>query len=395
VLLEAVSAARAAGSSERFAQAVLGLGTVFVDEGNEGGSVDENLVSLLEESLASLPESVALRANVLVRLATELHFAGDRDHCLALCVDAEAIARGTDDADALAAVYCARHYALYGAPDVQERLALVAEIQSLRTGARPQHRWLRDYVELGDFAAVAAAAAHLDRQIATSSIASDHYYPAVWRAADAALRRDLDVAEDAANEAFEVGRSAARGPLGVAAVWAAQIFAIRLFDGRLGELRELVDTTADASPSRPIWRAAAAYMHLELDEPERAEQHFGRLRTVGFSKLPHTVDRPLTLAMLAWVAGEIGTTTDARELRRQLLPYRDFLVVLGTAAPSVCAGPMTYPLAMLEARLGNTDRATGLLLQAERKATEIGATRWRDRILRSRARVDQRLAPHA
>jgi hypothetical protein len=389
VLLEAVTAARTAESSERFAHAVLRLGGVLVDEGYEGGAVDERLVSLLEESLATLPESSPLRAKVLVRLAMELHFAGDRDRCLALCADAETIARRSDDTDALATVFSAQHYALYGAPDVQERLALVTEIQALRTVARPQHRWLRDYLELGDIHAVEAAAAHLERQVATSGIASDRYYPAVWRATEASLRGDLDLAESAANAAAEVGRSAARGPEGVAAVWAAQIFAVRLFDGRLAELCELVDGSADAAPSRPIWRAAAAFMHLELQEPEQAEMHFRDLRRAGFSRLPHTVDRPLTLAMLSWVAAEIGSVADARELRHHLQPYRECLIVLGTAAPSVCAGPAAYPLAMLETRLGHTDAALDLLLQAEVKATQIGATRWGDRIRRSRARVEQ------
>jgi hypothetical protein len=327
---------------------------------------------------------------VLVRLGTELHFAGDRDRCLALCADAEVIARESDDTDALAAVFSARHYALYGAPDVQARLALVPEIQALRSVARPQHRWLRDYLELGDMQAVEAAAAHLDRQVATSGIASDRYYPAVWRATDAALRRDLDVAEGAANHAADVGRSAARGPDGVAGVWTAQIFAVRLFDGRLAELRDLVDEAADATPSRPIWRAAAAFMHLELQERDLAEKQFELVRRAGFSQLPHTVDRPLTLAMLSWVAAEIGSVADARELRRQLRPYGDLLIVLGTAAPSVCAGPAAYPLAMLEARLGRADVAGRLLAQAESQAQQIGATRWRDRIRRSRARLEPR-----
>jgi hypothetical protein len=49
---------------------------------------------------------------------------------------------------------------------------------------------------------------------------------------------------------------------------------------------------------------------------------------------------------------------------------------------------MTYPLGMLEARLGNSDAALGLLLQAEQKATQIGATRWQHRIRRSRKRVE-------
>ena len=93
--------------------------------------------------------------------------------------------------------------------------------------------------------------------------------------------------------------------------------------------------------------------------------------------------------MLWWVAAEIGSIADARALRSQIGPYRESLVVLGTAAPSVCAGPTAYPLAMLEARLGQTEAALGLLLQAERKATQIGALRWRDRIRRSRRRVEQ------
>src|SRR5207237_1186072 len=162
--------------------------------------------------------------------------------------------------------------------------------------------------------------------------------------------------------------TAARGPEGVAGVWAAQIFAVRLFDGRLGELGDLVDAAADATPSRPIWRAAAAFMHLELQEIDRAEMHLTLLRRAGLSQLPHTVDRPLTLAMLSWVAAEIGSVADARELRRQFRPYGDLLVVLGTAAPSVCAGPAAYPLAMLEARLGRTDAATRLLAKAEAQA---------------------------
>jgi hypothetical protein len=393
VLLEAVSAARAAQNPERFARAVLRLGGVMVDEGMEGGAVDARLVSLLDECLAELPQSSPMRARVLVRLAGELHFAGDRDRCLALCQDAESIARHADDADALASVFAARHFALYGAPAVEERLALVTEIQALRTVARPQHRWLRDYLELGDMQAVEAAAAHLERQIAASGIASDRYYPAVWRATEAALRRDLDVAEAAANEAADVGRAAARGPEGVAGVWAAQIFAVRLFDGRLAELRDLVDSSADATPTRPIWRAAAAFMHLELHDPEPAEVHFHHLRRIGFSQLPHTVDRPLTLAMLSWVAAEIGSIADARELRRQLRPYRDLLIVLGTAAPSVCAGPAAYPLAMLEARLGRTDAAAALLTRAELQATRIGAERWRERIIRSREEIQPARVP--
>jgi DNA-binding SARP family transcriptional activator len=391
-LLDAVDAARASREPEMFADAVLHLGGVLVDEGFEGGEVDERLVALLQEAIAGVADTSPRRARLSVRLAEELHFSGARDRCLALCDEAEAVARAIGDADTIAVVLGARHYTLYGTPDVAQRLALLTELQTLRTRPRADARWPRDYLELGDLEAVEAAAAHLERQIGAFRIASDRYYPAVIRATLAALRGDLADAEDAANEAVEVGRLGARGPGAVAGVWAAQLFSVRLFDGRLGELVEFVDAAADATASRPIWRAAAAFMHLELNDVDGADAHFAHLRARGFARIPDTLDRPMTLALLSWVAAQLGTAADARALRRMLLPYRDLFVVLGAAAPSVCAGPAAYPLGMLEARLGNHDVADALLAQAERATTAAGAAPWRDRIRRDRRRVTQTAA---
>jgi hypothetical protein len=387
-LLDAVACARDAGDADAFAAAVLRLGGVMVDEGFEGGAVDERLVALLEEAIDGLPAGTPSHARCSVRLAGELHFAGDRARCLDLCTAAEAAVRRSGDGDGIAAVLEARHYALYGAPAVDERLELLDEAQRLRSSSRPDPRWARDYLELGDLTAFVAAAAHFERRIASAGIASDRYYPAVWRATVASLRGDLANAEALAAEAAEVGRAAARGPVAVTGVWAAQLFSIRLFDGRLAELRDLVDASADANPGRPVWRAAAAFMHLELGDAEAADRQFDHVRAIGFDRLPETLDRPLMLALLAWTAAEIGTASDARELRRLLRPYRDLLIVQGASAPSVCAGPATYPLGMLEARLGRIDAAVALLTDAEQQADQIGARRWRDRIREARGRVD-------
>jgi tetratricopeptide (TPR) repeat protein len=386
-LLDAVERARTVDDATLFATAVLYLGRVLVDEGFEGGTVDTHFVDLLEEAIAGLDDRSPVRAQLSVRLASELHFAGDRARCLTLCDDAERFARQANDSETLAIVLGARHYARYGTPDVHERLAVLTEMQTLQTRVRPDARWARDYLELGDLHAVEASTAHLERQLATSAIASDRYYPVVLRSTLAALRGELGAAEDAANEALEVGRAGARGPVAIAGVWAAQIFAVRLFDGRLAELADTVDTAAASTPQRPIWRAAAAFMHLELGAHDRAAAHLRYLRRAGLSSLPDTLDRPLGLALLAWVAAEVGSLADARELRRQLRPYRELLIVQGAAAPAVCAGPCSYPLGMLEARLGRDDVAVELLEHAEAVTTEIGAWRWGDRIRADRARL--------
>jgi DNA-binding SARP family transcriptional activator len=382
-LLDAIAAARGVDDPVPFARAVLGLGAVLVDEGFEGGMVEDRLVDLLEEAMVRLPDGAPLRTHCAVRLAQELHFSGARSRCLALCADAEARATRADDPEVLAAVLGARHYALYGTPDVGSRLELLARIATLRSSVRPDPRWLRDYLELGDLDAADAAARHLERQVAASGIASDRYYPAVWRATRAALRGELEVAEAAAGEAAEIGRNAARGPVAVAGVWAAQIFTVRLFDGRLAELVDLVDAAAAATPTRPIWRAAAAFLHHELGDDACARAHLDHLRRTGFEALPDTLDRPLTLALLAWVVADLGALTDVRALRHLVRPYRDLLVVLGAAAPSVCAGPMTFPLAMLEARLGRQPVAAACFADAVAATDRIDAPRWRDRIQRA------------
>jgi hypothetical protein len=207
----------------------------------------------------------------------------------------------------------------------------------------------------------------------------------VLRATLAAMRGDLELAEKAADAAAEVGRASARGPEAVTAVWAAQIFAVRLFDGRLAELRDAVDQAAADAPERPIWRSAAAFLHLELGDRDGARAHLQHLRAVGFAQLPDSLDRPMTLALLSWVVAEIGTRADARELRRLLRPYRPLLVVLGAAAPYVCAGPVSYPLGMLEARLGNEHAAAQLFASAAAQAEAVGARPWCERIARTRA----------
>jgi hypothetical protein len=259
-------------------------------------------------------------------------------------------------------------------------------MQTLQTG-RPDPRWQRDYLELGDLTAADNAAKIFERRAENSGFATDRYYPAVWRATRATMRGAFEEAQDLANEAASIGRASARGPDAVAGVWAAQLFAVRLLEGRLHELRDIVDQTAELNVARPIWRAAAAFMHLELDEISAARSHLEAVRVRGYDHLPDTLDLPLTLALCAWVAARVGTVADCRRLHRRLRPYSDLCIVQGGPAPSVFAGPATHPLALLAARLGHAEEADELFDQAITTAGRIDATAWLERIIRDRTRV--------
>jgi len=385
-LLEAVVLARAQRDPEEFGRAVVALGALLRDEGFESGAVDRELVSLIDEARASMPEPSALRARLEARLAMELHFDGDRDRCTELAALAEADAVASDDADAIAVALAARHYSLYGSPNVHDRLAIVAEIQSLGT-RRPDPRWTRNYLELGDIAAADAADSRFERRRATGGIASDRYYAAVWRATRALLVGELPLAEAASADAARIGRESARGHAGVGGVEAAQIFCLRMFDGRLAELAPMVDALADSNPQRPVWRAAAAFVALEIGDRRRAEAQYRALRSAGFDRLPDTVDLPATLALLSWVAADIAGLADTRLLLRRLRPYAGLFLCVGASAAALCLGPASYPLAVLEARLGRLERAALWFEQARHEAERAGARPWMARLLFDRARL--------
>ncbi len=385
---DALNEAVRSGDPTSYAEAVLMRTRLLVDRGFEGGAVDGELVGHLERAIAQLEPPNALRARLAARLAGELHFAGDHDRCDELARNAVAEARACDDPDAQHVSLAFLHYTLFGTPRVHERLELLREMQWLQTG-KPDPRWQRDYLELGDLAAAENAAKIFEHRAATSGFATDRYYPAVWRATVATLRGQLDVAEVAAGEAADIGRASARGPQSVAGVWGAQLFAIRLFDGRLHELRDLVADTAALNRSRPVWTAAAAFMHLELDDTAAAEEAFDHLRTHGFDRLPVTLDLPLTLALCAWVGARLGTLEDCECIAQELEPYRDLSIVQGGPAPSIYAGPASYPLAVLAARLGRRDEAVDLFEQAATSAQRVDAPLWLERMRRDQAQALQ------
>lgn len=383
-LAEAAELARELGNGELIAHVTLIAASLLVDDGFEGGTVDYSLVGMLQDAIEALPDGSGSRARLRARLATELHFSGDRDRCERLAIEAESEARAANDVDALASALAARHYAMYGAPDVRRRIELLHELQSLRATVRPDPRWARDHLELGDIEAFDDATARFEYLLERASVASDHYYPAVWRAARAIVAGDLDRAEELAARAAAVGRDAGRGPTAVAGVQAAQTFAIALFRETLAGHADVVDALATSSPDRPAWRAAAAFLHAETGDLAGAIDHYTELRVAGFASLPSTVDLPVTLALLAWVCAEVGDTDDARELTRLLLPYSDLALVIGATAPAVCAGPAAYPLAVLHRRLGDHAAAELWFDRAEAMARRMCSPPWLDRIRRAR-----------
>src|SRR5690606_7585638 len=119
VFLDAAALARDLDDAERLAAAALGYA------GKTGfyfsGRVDDVLVALLEEALATLPtgDSVA-RVQLLARLSVALYWTDQHQRRDVLSEEAVAMARRLDDPATLAMAIHSRRYAQWG-PDQFER----------------------------------------------------------------------------------------------------------------------------------------------------------------------------------------------------------------------------------------------------------------------------------
>jgi tetratricopeptide (TPR) repeat protein len=196
----------------------------------------------------------------------------------------------------------------------------------------------------------------------------------VWAATRALLCGPLDRVEDLAAAALEVGQRT-RGPDAVLAVYSAQLFGLRLLQRRLDELEPAMEVYADASPNRPVWRAALAFALADDGRLDEAGEAYERVVGGGLDALPATVDLPPTLTLLAWTCARLRDAARAAELYERTLPWADLYVVVGVT-PAVCAGSFHHPLGVLAATAGHRDRAETHLRAAVACDERIGAGPW-------------------
>ncbi|MEA2474079.1 MAG: hypothetical protein QOE06_1994, partial [Thermoleophilaceae bacterium] len=211
-LQRAYGLARKLESPDRLARAALAYGAGL--GGFEFGRVDDTLVRLLREARAALGgEDGALLARVTARLAVELYFSASAEERADLSGEAVAMAQRVGDPAALASALSARHLALWGPENLDERLEAANEVIRLGESEDDRELTLRgrvwrmaDLMERGD---VTGADAELDQLMTGAAELRDPLY--LWnvpllRAMRATLEGRFADGEDLAAEALAVGQ---------------------------------------------------------------------------------------------------------------------------------------------------------------------------------------------
>lgn len=372
----AAELARASDDAERLGRAALGYGGPWVTF----GVVDEYLLALLEETQAALGDGDgALRAMVLARMAAELYFSDAKELRTELARDAVDMARRVGDPAALAYAANARHGALWGPENAEERLEVATEIVQLAEAAgsdelalQGRARRVTDLLELGDIAAA-------DAEIAVHAALAEQlrepahlWYSAVWHAARAQFEGRFEDGERLAGEALALGRRLFESEAGQC--HAVQVFFCRVDRGRAVELEDDFRHFGEEIRTVPGWRAALAQLYSEAGRSREARREFGPLAANDFRDLPRDNTWLPAIACASEACAFLGDASAAEVLYGLLLPYaaRNIVAVEGW----ICLGSAARLLGHLAATMGRWEESEARFEAALELNARMGARPW-------------------
>lgn len=344
------------------------------------GSVDERAVQLLSSALGLVPaDQLELRAQLMSRHALQTLYGGEPAAVLQRARDAVAVARTAANPVTLARSLQVLHVALWQPDQLTERLAVATEIIDLAAtinspniqmwGIRPR---IADLMEQGDVAAADADSTTYEHAAAASRQPLYLWQCAVRKAMIAIFRGQLDEGERIAQRALELGRQAEGQNL--LAAFGGQLLIIRWQQGRIAELRPLIETSRRNQPEVALWAAVLAFIESESGDHAAARALFEELARDRFEAASREDSGLVVLVLSALVCGALGDGLRADQLYERLRPYdgRNIVVSEGVA----CVGAAGLYLGMLSATARRFDDAEAHLRQAAQFNAENGGRPW-------------------
>ena len=376
-LLRAAGIARRYQMAEELGRAALAYAGRFTFE---RGASDRQLIPLLQEARAMLAEKQGaepVRARVLAHLAVALRDQPDRGPRDALSREAVALARASGDPATLGYALGCRLNALMGPGDPPGRLAIAEELRwvgralqdaALESGG--EHHRAMVFLVTGRMAEYRQALDAVERLVAEVGQPALRCLAAVVKAKLALLEGRFADAEALVESVLRFGGSSV--PWDAVIFSRVQRFALRLEDGRLAELEQVIRRSVEEFPTRPLFGCLLARLLAELGDQDQARSVFEQLAAGRFAGIPVNDDLLLSLSHLAEVAWFLRDADSGAVLHALLLPYRG--LVVDTLETSTGAVDRYLGLTALTA--GDLPAAERHLREALDLNTRIGARPW-------------------
>ncbi len=348
--LEAAESALRRGAATQLARAALGLGERYFEVTYLGARYRE----LLQTALEMIgPEPGPERALLLARLATTLGFPSETPRSLAMAEEAVAMAGALDDERLLAAVLMAVQVTLLDVRHIERRLALERELRALALEHREllaeRHHWhMYDLLHVG---AMDAARAEHDKLLRLARELGQPLFRSLAEGASglwAELAGDFERAEHHAEASLRAAQEAHTGD--AISSWASQLFALRRYQGRVGELTEVVERLVAKGGYQLGWRSALGVLYYETGNLEGARRCFAEEVRDGVGAIPRGMFWLTRTALLSELSTLLGEADVAHALYDELLPHREYNVVVAYCS---LLGPVDGYLGLLAGAFGD------------------------------------------
>ncbi len=371
VLLDAAGTADDLGAGDLMAAAALAL--CRLGPTSASGATNDRAAAVADRALV-LVTNPGLSAE-LAGAASLLHsMGGEPERCLSLYDQAEKAARTLGDPEVLARVLPHAYLAL-GAPwflnrraDLADEVSALADrIGDLSTGWEGCLLAYSALVERGDPAVYKVPPRA--REISDVLREPTRQWETQWMEAGVAhLRGDLEGAERLIDASLDWAGAVA--PSRVIATYGAQLLAIRIDQGRVGELVDELQGLTAEQPGVHAWRAALALSAAQSDRPALAIEQLASFWETGSLQLPGDFTWTAMTVVLARAATVVGTPSMHADLVDALAPYRGRLAWGGSCS----YGPIDTALGMLLDAAGDRAGAEASFGRALVLADRLGAT---------------------
>jgi DNA-binding SARP family transcriptional activator len=375
-LRHAAALAEQAGRPDQLARAALNFRGRFAWA---RAATDPGLVPLLERALAAVGDGdPPTRVRLLARLAAALRDEPRRDRRLALAHEAVALAEGSGDPATLGFALEGLWMAAEGADPADDSVAVGDRLLALaeQTGDVERAFAARDFRLQGmwrraDRAGVDVELAALARLAEELRQPAQHWAVATQRAMVALLEGRFADAEALAADALDRGGAAERWNAMVS--YRLQLFVLRRAQGRLAELKPVMERSVHEFPALLRFRTALPHLHAELGHEAQARALFDEVLARDLAREHIDAEWLFSIALLPDVCSRLGNRAAAATLHALLLPFADRYAQAPVEASFGC---VARGLGVLASVLGRHDEAVAHLEAAIEIERRMRARPW-------------------
>ncbi len=344
---------------------------------SEVGSIDSELVAVLEEGLAAIPaDDKARRSLLLTALAQEYYWADAEGASTDAAREALGLARESGDDRALAAALGPAQILDAATPGFAEsRLATADELLEVarRTRettfeARAHANRLVCFLQLGRVDGAERALADYTALVNRLGEPRHLWHVPIMRATLETIKGNFSLARELSDEGARLGKIA-QEPLSIQ-FNTLQLALLHMYQGTAEEMLPRIRRMVETYPAIPAWRLSLVGFLNEAGRVDEARAEFEPIAAAGFDGIPRDANWLVGMARITEVAAALGDVQSCRTLTGLLADFAGEHVVVGRAA--AYAGPTDHYLGLGSLAIGEPDLAIGHLERAIAAADRVG-----------------------